>query len=149
MAALTFTATTLPDQPRVLSDGGPVIQTAKYVATATLSASDVIQMIRLPEGARVIDGYLSGKVGGTTSLLVKVGLVAASATDGNLISAITLSGTTKLTRFDGGSGLPVASPAILAATYPKYNWLVLTGVSGSFTGSVSVQVTVIYDLGLT
>lgn len=149
MAALTFTATTLPDQPRVNADGGPVAQSAKYVATATLSASDVIQMIRLPEGARILDGYLSGKVGGTTSLIVKVGVGAAAATDDDLIAAITLSGTTKLTRFDGSAGLPYVTPTIAAATYPKYNWLTVTGSSGSFTGSVSIQITVIYDLGLT
>lgn len=147
MAAQTFTATTTPDQPRNL-DFGLNIATAKYVAPATsLSLSDVIQMIRLPEGATVVDGYVSGKCGATTSLVIKVGVGAAGANDAVFVSSVTISATTKLTRFDGNAGLPYLTPTIAAATYPKYNWLTITGVSGSVTASISLQVSVIYLTG--
>lgn len=149
MAGQTFTATTTPDQPRNISDGIN-IATAKYVAVSTtLSVSDVIQMIRLPEGATVIDGYISGKVSSTTALatIVKVGIGNAAATDDDFLATATLSSTTKMIRFDGSSGLPYATPAIAAATYPKYNWLTVTCVSASATASVSIQVTVTYLTG--
>lgn len=143
MAGQTFTATTLPDQPRNSPDGTNIAW-AKYVATATLSVSDVIQMLKIPEGATIIDGYVSGKCGATSSLIIKVGIGAAATTDDDLVSAVTISATTKLTRFDGSAGLPYQNPAIAATTYPKFNWLTITGVSGSVTGSISLQVSVVY-----
>ena len=149
MAGQTFTATTLIDQPRVISDGINIM-TAKYVATATtLSVSDIIAMIKVPEGATIVDGYISGKVSSTTALatIVKVGIGNAATTDDDFLAAATLSSTTKMIRFDGSSGLPYATPAIAAATYPKYNWLTVTCVSASTTASVSLQVSVTYLTG--
>lgn len=149
MAGQTFTATTYPEQPRNLPDGLN-IATARYVATTTtLSVSDVIQMLRIPEGATIVDGYISGKVSSTTALatVVKVGLGNAVATDDDFLAAATLSSTTKLVRFDGSSGLPYALPAIAAATYPKWTWLTVTCVSASTTASVSIQVCVTYLTG--
>lgn len=147
MAALTFTATLTPGQPRNLSDGINVA-TAKYVSgTASLSVSDVVCMIQLPEGATIIDGYLSGKAGAVGVQTVKVGLGLANSADDDLIALTTLSGTTKFARFDGSAGLPYLTPAIAAATYPKFNWLTVTGVGGSITGSISIQVAVIYLTG--
>ena len=147
MAALTFTATLTPSQPRDLADGIN-IATAKYInLTGSLSASDVVLMLKLPEGATIIDGYLSGKIGGVASCVVKMGIGGAAATDDDLIAAVTLSATTKLTRLDGTAGLPYQTPAIAAATYPKYNWLTVTGASGSFTASISIQVAVTYTTG--
>jgi hypothetical protein len=149
MAGQTFTATTLIDQPRVISDGINIM-TAKYVATATtLSVSDIIAMMKIPEGATVIDGYISGKVSSTTALatILKVGFGFAASTDDDLLATATVSSTTKLIRFDGGSGLPYLTPTIAAATYPKYNWLTVTCVSASATASVSLQVSVTYLTG--
>lgn len=150
MAGQTFTATTLIDQPRVISDGVNIM-TAKYVAvTATLSVSDIIAMIKIPEGAVIIDGYVSGKSSTTTNLaqMIKVGIGFAAATDDDLVALTTISGTTKLTRFDGSGGLPYSTPAIAAGTFPKFNWLTVTCVSSaSTTASVSLQVSVTYLTG--
>jgi len=147
MAGTTFTATLQPTQPRQMPDGIS-IATAKYVsASSSLSVSDVIKMLQLPEGAVIIDGYVSGAVGATGSLVIKCGIGGATSTDDDLISAVTISGTTKLTRFDGSAGLPYATPSVAAATYPKSNWVTITGVSGSTTASVSLQISVIYTTG--
>jgi hypothetical protein len=149
MAGQTFTATTLPDQPRNMADGIN-IATAKYVAlTTSLSVSDVINMLRIPEGATILDGYISGKVSSTTALatIVKVGMGNAAATDDDFLATATLSSTTKMIRFDGSSGLPYKIADIAAATYPKWSWLTVTCVSASTTASVSIQVCVTYLTG--
>ncbi len=137
------------DQPRVISDGINIM-TAKYVATATtLAVSDIIAMIKVPEGATIVDGYISGKVSSTTALatVLKVGFGFATATDDDLLATATVSSTTQLTRFAGSSGLPYLTPTIAAATYPKYNWLTVTCISGSTTASVSLQVCITYLTG--
>ena len=146
MAGVTFTATLQPSQPRAIADGVNIVN-ARYIGSASLSTSDVILMLPLPEGAVIIDGYVSGKLGGAAASIIKCGIGGAAATDDDLIAAITISATTVLTRFTGAAGLPYATPAIAAATYPKQNWLTITGVSGSSTGSVSLQVSVIYLTG--
>lgn len=149
MAGQTFTATTYPNQPRNLSDGVN-IATARYVATTTsLSVSDVIRMIPIPEGATIVDGFVSGKVSSTTALatICKVGFGVAATTDDDLLATATFSSTTKLMRFDGPAGLPYATPTIAAATYPKYNWLTITCISASTTASISLQVCVTYLTG--
>ncbi len=147
MAGQTFTASTTLDQPRNLSDGIN-IATAKYVAlTATLSVSDIIAMLKIPELATIVDGYVSGKVSSTTALatVIKVGLGFAAATDDDFLAAATLSSTSQLTRFTGP--LPYLVPTIAAATYPKFHWLTITGVTASTTASVSIQVCVTYLTG--
>ncbi len=150
MAAQTFTASDQNAQPRSTADGGPVTVYFSYITgttLTTLSVSDVILLTKLPENCKIIDGYICGKIPSQTGNLVKVGILAGTATDDDLISGVTLSATTVLKRFDGSAGLPYALPAIAAATYPKYTYLVLTCVSGSMTASVSLQGSVTYLTG--
>lgn len=154
MAALTFTASDQLAQPRSNPDGLNVARVSYVGLAVSLSVSDVILMVKLPEGAVIIDGYLSGKVGAVASMIIKAGILPGTATDDDFIangavingtaSTTTLSGTTKLIRFDGNAGLPYVLPAIAAATYPKYTYATVTMVSGSSTGSVSLQMTVVY-----
>lgn len=112
--------------------------------TTTLSVSDVVHLCSLPEGAVILDGGISGviKTGGT---VVKVGVQAGGnpsatgvSTDADLRAAATLSATRILLRFDGLQGLPYQTAAIGATTFPKQTPVVLTVVSGSVTGSVSI-----------
>lgn len=73
------------------TNGGNVIcVTARYSLTANLSANDVIQMIKIPAGATIVDGYLkmAGALGfayivgdgGNTSRFVAATTVSASTT---------------------------------------------------------------------
>lgn len=147
MAGQTFTATSvsLPDQPKAVHVGVNVGRASYIAQTTTLSVSDVIQMVKLPEGAVVIDGYISGKIGAVASCTVKAGIGVAAATDGDLLaSPKTLSATSTLWRFDGNKGLPYSTPTIAAATYPKYNYATITCSGGSVTASISLQMTVLY-----
>lgn len=122
-----------------------------FTSGQTVSVSDVIHMMSLPEGAVVTDGYICGiaKSGGTN---FKVGVQAGGnpsvtgvATDGDFIAATkTLSTTRVLLRFDGLAGLPYQTAAIAAATYPKSIPVIVTCISGTITVSVSFGLYVIY-----
>lgn len=51
--------------------GNMVCVTARYSLTANLSANDVIQMIKIPAGATIVDGYL--KMTGALGFAYEVG----------------------------------------------------------------------------
>lgn len=137
---------------RVNSDGTTTVWGVYSTTATTLSVSDVVHLFSLPEGAVVLDGWICGiiKTGGT---VVKVGVQAAGnpsaagvSTDADLRTNASLSSTRVLLRFDGiTGGLPYQTAAISAATYPKQIPVVLTVVSGSVTGSVSIGFCITYN----
>lgn len=122
-----------------------------FTTGQTVSVSDVIHMMSLPEGAIVLDGWMCGiaKSGGTN---FKVGVQAGGnpsvtgvATDGDFIAATkTLSTTRVLLRFDGLAGLPYTPAAIAAATFPKLTPVIVTCISGTITVSVSFGLYLLY-----
>lgn len=124
-----------------------------YSTTATtLSISDVVHLFSIPENAVILDGWICGIAKTGTGMVVKVGVQAGGnpsvtgvATDGDLRTAVTLSTTRVLARFDGVTGgLPYQTAAIAAATYPKQVPIVLTCVSGTNTASVSIGFYIAY-----
>lgn len=139
---------------RVNSDGTTTVWGVYSTTTTTLSVSDVVHLFSLPENAVVLDGWICGIVKTGTGMVVKVGVQTAGnpsatggATDQDLRTAVTLSTTRVLARFDGVTGgLPYQTAAIAAATTPKQVPLVLTCVSGTVTASVSIGFSITYNV---
>lgn len=133
------------------SDGYQEIWGVYSTTGTTLSVSDVIHLVSLPEGAVILDGYICGiiKSGGT---VVKVGVQAGgnpsasgASTDADLLTTASLSSTRVLARFNGVTGgLPYQTAAVAAATYPKMTPVVLTCISGTVTASVSIGFYIAY-----
>lgn len=138
---------------RVNSDGTTSVWGVYSTTATTLSVSDVVHLFSLPENAVVLDGWICGIVKTGTGMVVKVGVQGAGnpsvtgvSTDGDLRTAVTLSTTRVLARFDGVTGgLPYQTAAIAAATFPKMVPVVLTMVSGTNTASVSIGFYITYN----
>lgn len=71
------------------STGNLVCVTARYSLTAALSANDVIQMIKVPAGATIVDGFL--KMSGALGFAYSVGDGSSAA---RFAAATTVSAST-------------------------------------------------------
>lgn len=136
--ATTHTASGASAQPR-LYHGGVTATRAKFNANgATISASHIILMCKIPNHVWVLDGYVSG-VSGAADTVFKVGVV----TESDCSAALTLSSTASaLKRFDA-VGLPF-KVSLSDSANPQYTWLYMTHTSGTTTTTHSFQVCVQY-----
>jgi hypothetical protein len=135
--ATTHTASLETAQPR-LYHGGVTAARAQWTAGETISASAIVQMIKIPNHCWVLDGYVTG-VSGAADTVWKVGVVAES----DCSAAITLSSTASAHRRFNAVGLPF-KVSLSDSANPQYTWLYLTHSTGSVTTTHSLQVCVFY-----
>lgn len=142
MAAGTFTATDTPSPAR-LSNRGITVEKATFAwSTATpgsLSGSDIIFMMRLPNPCTVLDGYITGQAPFTVQTFkAGWGTAGGASTDADFHTGATISATPALNRFNGS-----AMPIRVSASYDQTVWLYLTkGTTTSSTGTGTINFTV-------
>lgn len=135
----TLTGTFANATPRLSYEGNTVAR-GEYVANGrTVSVSDTYLMVKVPNGATIVDGYISGTAGNTATIF-KVGV---SGVDNNLASLLTLSATAELRRFNNGA-LPLKI-SLSDDAVPQWAWVTVTvATSGSATNTASIQLIVDY-----
>lgn len=145
MAALTYTATSTTAAR--LNERGVTIATAIYNhnGATSLSASDIIFMVKVPTGVVILDGYMAGTAGGD-AMLFDVGIIPGGSggttlTDNNLAAALTLSETSQMKRFNAGT-LPLRIS--VSDDQVPYNWVQLTRTSGTSTATASITLVIEY-----
>lgn len=129
-------------QPRVNMTGLQVATQSYQYNGSTLSASDILQMIKIPRHAKIMDWYLFGN-GGATTTVFKVGIAGVS--DTALSSAVTMSATDCIKR----SGTTTATDPLpytvttsdsAANLYRVVQLLATTVSSATVTGSFTLAV---------
>lgn len=134
----TFTMSDQNAVPRSVHVGSNFAK-GVYTAGGTLTASDIILGVKVPHGAEIVGGYISGHVDNAACVL-KVGV---SGADTALLSAGTLSATAQLTRFNGGS-LP-RKISLSDDANPQWQHVFLTVNSGGTdTATASIVLVVEY-----
>lgn len=138
--AATFTATGYNATPRVLPSGISA-QTFNFsYAGRSASVSDVIYIGRLPNGVKVLDGWVSGKPGADGASTWKLGIPSNDVFFGPAFS-ITTSGNTSL------RGLATAYPKQISLSADAegllYQPVIVTKSTGTSTVTGSVQVTLL------
>lgn len=134
----TVTASDQLAMPRA-SHVGPCVARATYTQNgATLSASDIVLGVKIPNGAWITDGYISGN-GGSSALILRVGVQSGANT--TLLSLGTLSATEQMVRFNGGSLPFKVSLSDDAALQYSYVYLTVNTIaSPTATGSIQLLV---------
>lgn len=142
MASVTGTFATAT--PR-LSHEGVTVARGQYTANgATVSVSDSYLLVKVPNGATIVDGYISG-THGSTACIFEIGVKndAGTFVDNNLGAAMTLSATAQLVRFNSGS-LPV-KVSLSDDAVPQWAWVVATvATSASVCTTASINLVVKY-----
>lgn len=135
----TLTGTFANATPRLSYEGGTFAR-GEYVANGrTVSASDTYLMVKVPNGATIIDGYISGTAGNTATVF-EVGVMGV---DNNIAALLTLSATAEVRRFNAG-GLPLRV-SLSDDAVPQWSWMFVTVAStGSATNTASIQLVVEY-----
>ncbi len=109
----------------------------------TLSVSDTIQMVRIPNGAIIVDWAISGIVPGVTAQLVKIG----DGGDDDRFGSVSLSATSQHLRPQASTG-HAFQYSISDDANPLYDTIDLTlGAQGSATVTCSIVLTVTYYMG--
>lgn len=126
-----------------LSYDGPTVARGQYIANgATVSVSDAYLVVKVPNGATIIDGYISGNVG-TAATVFKVGTVGTGQSDSALGTGMTLSATAQLVRFNGGS-LPY-KVSLSDDAVPQWAWVAVTvNSSASVCATASINLSITY-----
>lgn len=134
----TFTASVQSAPPRVNHTGIiPAYATFTNNASFSTSTSDMLLMVRVPDRAWIIGGYITGTIGNVASN-VKVG---TSADDDCCIAVASLSATSQQTRFN--SAILPFQVSLSDDAEPKWTWLraeFVTSPSSCLTMSVKVYV---------
>ena len=139
----SVTGTFANASPRLAYEGVTVAR-GQYTANGvTVSVSDSYLMVKVPNGATVIDGYISG-THGSAAASFQVGINnAGTFADNNLLSLGTLSATAQLLRFDGGS-LPL-KVSLSDDAVPQWAWAVVTvAASASVCVTASINLVIKY-----
>lgn len=136
MAAQTFTSTDGVTRVAPLPHIGVAAWTAKYtrVQTATLSTSDEVLMMKLPNHITILDALIRADTKSTVSGKFKVGV---AGTDNNIIE--TFSGSDGGVTVRGtGAALPL-DVSLSDSGDNVFTWVKLTVNSGATTSSASVS----------
>lgn len=134
----TFTASVQSAPPRVVHTGViPAYGTFTNGASFSTSTSDMLLMVRIPDRAWIIGGYIAGTVS-SVGATVKVG---TSADDDCCIAVASLSATSQQTRFN--SAVLPFQVSLSDDAEPKWTWLrveYVTSPSSCLTMSTKVYV---------
>jgi hypothetical protein len=143
MAAVTFTSTDGIAANVKLNQNGVTVATSHYVKaqTSTLSVSDEVLMMKIPNHVTILDAYLVADTKSTVSGTFKLGV---AGTDDNIMTALSAS--------DGGVLLranAVTLPLVVSLTDSTENawtWLKMTCAAKPTTASASYSfaLTVLY-----
>lgn len=135
----TITGTFANATPRLNWEGLTVARGQYNANGVTVSASDTYLMVKVPNGATIIDGYISGTAGNTATVF-EVGVMGV---DNNIAATSTLSATAQLVRFNNG-GLPL-KVSLSDDAVPQWSWVFVTVAStASATATASIQLVVTY-----
>lgn len=149
MAAWTLTSTDAPAVPRLNYEGLTTVSTKFLLnAGASLSASDVILMARIPDQVTVVDWLIGGTAGGDGQVF-KLGVGTAGGGTGGagaagetaLAAAITFSATAQSFRRTTGATYKVS---LSDDAMPQWTWVYLVRTSGTSTATASLQLTLWY-----
>lgn len=134
----TFTASSQTATPRVIHTGViPAYGTFTLNGTQSTSTSDLMLMVRIPDRAWILNGYVTGTIGNVGST-IKVG---TSADDDCCIATGSISLTSQMNRFN--SGVLPFQVSLSDDLEPKWTWLraeMVTSPSSCLTMSVKVFV---------
>lgn len=145
MAATTFTSTDGLTRVAPLPHTGVAAWTTKYVRaqTTTLSTSDEVLMMKLPNHITIVDAFIRADTKSTVSGVFKVGV---AGTDNNLIG--TFSASDGGVTVNGATVLPTGPVEVSLSDSGDnvFTWVKLTVNSGATTSSatVSFALTVLY-----
>lgn len=138
MATKTSTAVGSTVMPRLIHAGVNVVNAVFVAGGATVSAGDVIQMVKVPHGARIVDVMVGGN-SVNTGLGISVG-------DGSLsnrfITTVSLSSTSLIFRMNNPAGMGHAVSLSDDATvqYDTIDITVQDTASASVTASIELTV---------
>jgi hypothetical protein len=138
---------------------GPTVVRTRIVITpttnslGTLTASSVVYLAKIPAGAILLDGYLSGGTSsggegtwnlgirdGTGSTTFKVNPISGvSVSDNALIAGGTLSAGGLLRFSSGATGALPYQVSCSDGEANQFHWLVATAILGSGTATVSLN----------
>lgn len=134
----TVTGTFASASPRLAYEG-PSVARGQYTANGvTVSVSDTILLVKVPNGATIIDGYISGTHGSGAGIF-EIGVMGV---DNNLGSAMTLSATAQLVRFNSAQ-LPL-KVSLSDDAVPQWSWVMATVAGGSVCVTASINLCVTY-----
>lgn len=144
MALSTYTASSQTITPKQLHAGITVARgTFTLNAAASTTISDVVLLVKIPNKAYIVDGYVSGTHPGAATV-VKVG----TAADDDCCTALaTLSATAQRNDFDSAD-LPF-KVSLSDDVIPQWTWVkaeIVTNTSSSLT--MSIQAVVMYTMDL-
>jgi hypothetical protein len=138
MAVASTTASSATATPRAIH-AGLNVATATYTlnAAASTTLSDVLLMVKIPDQATIVDGYVVG-TNGSAATTFKIG---TSADDDALHVAASFSATAQLTRFSAAT-LPF-KVSISDDAEPKWTYVKMertANASGTLTESIRLVV---------
>jgi hypothetical protein len=140
MAVSTLTASSQTATPRVLHTGViTAFGTFTLNAAASTTLSDVRLMVKIPDRAWIVNGYVTGTNGGVGALY-KVG---TQQDDDCCTTATSSLSVTAVRSLFNSTQLPF-QVSLSDDVEPKYTWLTVTAVSGSSTLTESLKVFVEY-----
>lgn len=125
---------------------GLQMQYATYTtASGTLSVGDIIQMMKLPDSARIIDGFLKySAFAGSTVAQINLGTRASNT---GLIASAT-GNAAQAVNFDAAGTLRGALQDISDAATTRYTMIecLIGGTSLTGTGTISIECCVTYQI---
>jgi hypothetical protein len=162
MAVTTFTASEVTPLKQLHAGLNCVRSTFKYatLAAQTLTVSSIVYMTKIPAGAVLIDGYMTGGEStggeGTWNLGIRKGdgsttfpvnnITDTSVSDNSLLTAVTISDGA-LWRFGQVAGTRIGIPYYVSISEGdpfQYHWIVATAITGSGTATTSLHVVALY-----
>lgn len=130
-------------QPRALHAGVQMAYATYTTASGTLSVGDVIQMLKIPDGAKIVGGFLKfNAIAGST--VAQINLGTRTDTDGLVVSAT--GNAAKVIAFTGdlmGNNQTVTDAASTRHTMVE---ALIGGTSLTGTGTISIEACVMWQM---
>ncbi len=132
--------------PRAIHAGLQTVYATYTTASGTLSVGDIIQMCKIPDGARVVDGWAKiSAIAGSTVAQINFGTRASSV---GLIASATAKDA-QITRFTG-TALMGTTFTVTDGAANRYTMIeaLIGGSSLTGTGTISIECCVIYQMAV-
>ena len=137
--------------PRYNEDG-PTVAYSLYVANnVSISTGDVYQMVKVPNGAVIVDIKFHGRSSGTAGIVFNLGINAANsngtAGTASTFGPVTISTTDQFIQVGAGASATLTLPwtvSISDDTTPSHAVMSLTVASGTITNTGTFGLIVTY-----